>query len=72
MGGSIVIARYLGEEFGLAGSNAFENAEIAAIADWISEYFTELVRQYLGKMKQRKLSCRRSFAMRELKNSMIS
>ena len=38
LGDSIVIARYLGEEFGLAGSNAFENAEISAIADWIGEW----------------------------------
>ena len=43
LGGSIVIARYLGEEFGLAGSNAFENAEIAGIADCISDYFCSML-----------------------------
>ena len=31
LGGSVAIARYLAEKFGLAGANAFENAEIASI-----------------------------------------
>ena len=34
---SMVIARYLGEEFGLAGTNALENAEIAGVAETISD-----------------------------------
>ena len=54
LGGSIVIARYLGEEFGLAGSNAFENAEIAAIADWISEYFGEWAKTIFEKDEAKK------------------
>ena len=33
LAGSGVIARFLGERFGLAGSNDFENAEIASIVD---------------------------------------
>ena len=37
--GSIVIARYLAEkpEFGLAGSNAIENAQIASLADFLGD-----------------------------------
>ena len=61
LGGSIVIARYLGEEFGLAGSNAFENAEIAAIADWISEYFTELVKTIFEKDETKKAELQEKF-----------
>ena len=54
LGGTIVIARYLGEEFGLAGSNAFENAEIAAIADWIDEYFGEWAKTIFEKDETKK------------------
>ena len=34
---SMVIGRYLAEEFGLAGANALENAEIAGVAESISD-----------------------------------
>ena len=37
LAGSGPIARYLAEEYGLAGSNAFENAEIAGIVDEASD-----------------------------------
>ena len=54
LGGSIVIARYLAEEFGLAGSNAFENAEIDSIADWISDFFTKVVKVVFEKDETKK------------------
>lgn len=37
LAGSIVISRYLAEEYGLAGSNAFENSEVAAVADAVND-----------------------------------
>ena len=36
--GSCPIARYLAEEYGLAGSSAFENAEIAGIVDVLHDF----------------------------------
>ena len=46
LAGGRVIARYLAEkpEFNLAGSNAFENAEIASIADVIDSYAVEIMK----------------------------
>ena len=43
LAGSTVIARYLAEEFGLAGSNAFENAEIAGIVDVVGDLVQKLL-----------------------------
>lgn len=37
LAGSAVIARYLAEELNLAGSNAFENAELAGIVDVLGD-----------------------------------
>lgn len=37
LAGNCPIALYLAEEYGLAGSNAFENAEIAGIIDVVNE-----------------------------------
>ena len=37
IGGGKEIARYLGEEFGLAGKNSLENAQIASIGDHFSD-----------------------------------
>ena len=39
--GSGPIARYLAEEHGLAGSNAFENAEIAGIVDVLFDFLVK-------------------------------
>ena len=41
IGGSQVVARFLGEELGLAGSNAIENAQIASIADHVRDFMME-------------------------------
>ena len=35
MSGNFPIARYLAEKFGLAGSNAFENVEVASVVDFV-------------------------------------
>ncbi len=42
LAGSQVIARFLAERFGLAGSNDFENADIAGINDVIGDLISQL------------------------------
>ena len=54
LGGSMVIARYLGEKYKLAGSNAWENAQIANIADFIADFVKELAKLYYEKDEDRK------------------
>ena len=44
LAGGRVIARYLAEKFGLAGENAFENAEIASIADLLDDYVSAVMK----------------------------
>ena len=54
LSGSTIIARYLGEKFGLAGANEFENAEIASIADTINDIGEEVVGVHFEKDEERK------------------
>ena len=54
LSGSMVCARYLAEKFGLAGANAFENAEIASIVDAIGDILQELAKVYLEKDEAKK------------------
>ena len=54
LAGSRSINRYLAEEFGLAGSNAFENAELDSIIDIGSDIGTELGKIYSEKDETRK------------------
>ena len=54
LSGSTTIARYLGEKFGLAGANEFENAEIASIADTINNIGEEVVGVHFEKDEERK------------------
>lgn len=54
LSGSTTIARYLGEKFGLAGANEFENAEIASIADTINDIGEEVVGVHFEKDEERK------------------
>ena len=49
LSGSITIARYLAEKFGLAGANAFENAEIASVVDTINDINQELMKMFFEK-----------------------
>ena len=37
IGSSMIIGRYLGEKYGLAGENDLENAEIASIVDIVND-----------------------------------
>ena len=54
LGGSMVIARYLGEKYGLAGSNAWENAQVANVADFIVDLMKELGKIHFEKDKGKK------------------
>lgn len=42
--GSFVCARFLAEKYGLAGKDAFENAEIASVGDAINDLGTDVVK----------------------------
>ena len=46
LGSSMSIARYLAETFGLAGENAFENAEIASIIDTATNDLAKEIGKY--------------------------
>ena len=48
IGSSMIIGRYLGEKFGLAGENDLENAEIASIVDIANDMNRELGKYWFG------------------------
>ena len=48
LGGSMTIARYLAETYGVAGENSFENAEIASIVDTAKDVQTEVYKFWFG------------------------
>ena len=52
--GSGPIARFLAERFGLAGSNDFENAEIAGILDVLGDSFQKVVPYFFEKDEEKK------------------
>ena len=54
LGGSTIIARYLGEKFGLAGENAFENALLANVVDAAMDLLQELGIAWFEKDEDRK------------------
>jgi len=54
LGGNKVIARYLAEQFGLAGENTFENAQIANIADAVQALNDEMIKVWFEKDEARK------------------
>ena len=48
LGGSMNIARYLAETYGIAGKDAFENAKIANIVDTVKDLETEVYKYWFG------------------------
>ena len=54
LAGSEGIARFLGERFGLAGSNDFENADIASIIDTAGDLAKKLVAAHFEKDETKK------------------
>lgn len=53
IGGGREIARFLGEEFGIAGSNSIENAQISSIADHLDDMLTHIGRIFEAKEEER-------------------
>uniref|UniRef100_A0A1X7UTR3 Uncharacterized protein n=1 Tax=Amphimedon queenslandica TaxID=400682 RepID=A0A1X7UTR3_AMPQE len=62
LGGSAVILRYLGEKYGLAGSNAWDNAHLANISDFIKDFTNELVKVRYEKDETRKQELQKRLA----------
>ncbi|XP_003386764.2 PREDICTED: glutathione S-transferase-like [Amphimedon queenslandica] len=62
LGGSTVILRYLGEKHGLAGSNAWDNAHLANISDFIKDFTNELVKVRYEKDETRKQELQKRLA----------
>ena len=54
LGGSMIIARYLGEQFGLAGENPFENAQLANIVEAAYDFNQEMVKVWFETDEARK------------------
>ena len=64
LGGSNVILQYLAEkpEFNVAGSNAWENAWLANIGDFIKDFCTELFKTVFEKDEEKKKELEKKFA----------
>uniref|UniRef100_A0A1X7UUC6 Glutathione transferase n=1 Tax=Amphimedon queenslandica TaxID=400682 RepID=A0A1X7UUC6_AMPQE len=61
LGGSVIILRYLGEKYGLAGSNAWDNAHLANISDFIKDFSTEMYKVHFEKDETRKQELQKRF-----------
>ena len=61
VGGSLVIARYLGEKHGIAGGDAWENAKIANIVDFVSDFMQEMTKVYMEKDEAKKAEIEKKF-----------
>ena len=64
LGGSNVILQYLAEkpEFNVAGSNAWDNAWLANIGDFIKDFHSELVKAVFEKDEEKKKELEKKFA----------
>ena len=64
LGSSNVILRYLAEkpEFNVAGSNAWENAWLANIGDFIKDFHSELIKLYWENDEEKKKELQKKFA----------
>ena len=62
LGGCGIITRYLAEQFGLAGENPFENAQIANIADAVDDLDQELNKVWMEKDETRKAEMQKKLA----------
>ena len=57
--GSVPIDRYLGEKFGLAGSNDLENALIASIVDVVKDFREKMGKVYSGTEEEKKAAMKK-------------
>ena len=62
LAGSNTIARYLAEEFGLAGSNAFENAEIDSVSGVMDDLKVNVIKFRWEKDEARKAEFKKELA----------
>ena len=62
LAGSNTIARYLAEEFGLAGSNAFENAEIDSVSGVMDDLMVNVIKFRFEKDEARKAEFQKELA----------
>jgi len=60
LAGSLPIVRYVAEQHGLAGSNAFENADIASITDVLDDLGQKLFQFYFEKDEARKAELKKA------------
>ena len=63
-GGSLAIARYVGEKYGLGGSNPLENAQLSSYADALLDIGTKLWAAKLGPEDKRE-ECKAEFSFIE-------
>ena len=70
LGGSLVILRYLAEkpEFDCAGSNAWENAWLDNIADFINDFSAEMMKVHFEKDEQKKKELSEKFEKKAIPN----
>ena len=66
LAGSGPIARYLAEEHGLAGLNAFENAELAGLNDLIEDVQMKMVLMFFEKDKKRQAEMKQTLQEKDL------
>lgn len=66
LSGSVVIARYLAEAYGLAGSNALENAEVASVVDAVNDLTREMLQVFFEKDENKKEELHRDFSEKTL------
>ena len=59
--GSIPIARFVAERFGVAGSNDIENTEIAGVMDCLTDLVTSFMKVMFEKDETRKAGLKKSF-----------
>ena len=58
---SMVIARYLAEEFGLAGSNSLENSKLAGIVEAVNDIFAEMAECIFETNEEKKAQLQKTF-----------
>ena len=66
LAGSTIIARYLGEKYGLAGNNSWENAEISNSVDFMDDFTKAMVAMQFEKDEAKKAELKEAFQKENL------
>ena len=61
LAGSTIIARYLGEKYGLAGGNSWENAEISNCVDFMDDFAKSMITMRFEKDEAKKAVLEETF-----------